>query len=1298
MKNKTRHLHTIQPSQLRSFRYFATPVILGLFVIQSASAVITTWSGAADDSWATAGNWSSGLPTGNDVVFSTADATGTTGPAGTVNNVVDANTSVATLRYNVLGTTGFHTTQINSGVTLTTTGGNTNSTPSSNPNIFVNSPTTAASDVVYATIKGGGTLLLNNAGANLHVGQGTLNSGTDNVASTTRRATLDLSGLTTFNATLGRILLGQQVVVGNRPNATIRLATTNTIDLTNASLPGLLLGDIGSNNGTSQILDLGITNTILTDTGITIGGRKGNGILQFNSAMVAAGQGTATFRSRNGTGRMALMAIADNSAQSAGNNNSIGTANFSVLGEVDALVDTLTIGRGGVGAAGGATLTLGTLTFDAGIIDANNLNVGVQSISGGSAAKGIANVDGAGELIVNNNLVIGRYLGGIYMSLGVVNIGTLSNGGKLTVKGDVINGSGVGNKLVLTSGNFSLGGKLGDTAVAGNTALETLQLNGGTFTYDFGSSTNTTGTRAQVQTLEVNGPVTLSVKGANMSPGTIELIKYATISGASGFSGLTLDKPSRVDGTLVDNTANNSVDFVITAVSINKWSGTIDGDWDIDTKENWKLTPGNTPSKYLQTQVPGEVVTFDDTAAGTKTINLTTVLSPQGVTVNTAATYDFTGTGGISGPAAITKQGSGTLVIGNTGTNDFTGAISIEGGKIQIGSADRLPATTAVTLAAVAGAELDLNSFNQTLASLGGGGSVTLGSAALTLRGAATYDGVINGTGSLTKSGTGTHVLSGANLYSGGTTISGGRLAVTNTSGSGIGSGPVLIDLLGVLAIGNGTTPGSVAAATITNNGRLAFNSNEDLTFSKLIEGIGILAKENTGNSVTLETANTFSGGTAINGGGLRVSHKDALGTFVADPLNPTIGFNTSISNDPTSRLELEGGIVLPEPLTVATKGAGVTSPAVLNVSGNNTLSGPIDLTTGGSFWNFQSDADKLTITGTMTNIATTNTRIIRLRGVASGEIQSNLSNSSGNLSITAIQKEDAGIWNLAGNNTNTGATTISAGTLLINGSHASSPITVAFGATLGGGGTVGTITSTGSIAPGNSIGTLNAGDTTLNGVLTIEVSGASSDLLNVTGTLALNASTVAISGTPVASAYTLATATSITGTPVLETEVPGYELVIEGNSLKLKSTSAESPYQAWATLQNLVGDDALPAADPDKDDMDNSLEFVLGGNPKANDQPAVRPQISTGATSVTLTFKRSDASELQPIAVKVQASADLATWNPADDILIGATDGSGPNGSTYTVDETGVLDTIVVTIPKSSAVRKFVRVQSLVP
>ena len=47
----------------------------------------------------------------------------------------------------------------------------------------------------------------------------------------------------------------------------------------------------------------------------------------------------------------------------------------------------------------------------------------------------------------------------------------------------------------------------------------------------------------------------------------------------------------------------------------------------------------------------------------------------------------------------------------------------------------------------------------------GAGGTIALGSGALTVSGAGSFGGVINGTGSVTKDGTGDMVLSGANTF-----------------------------------------------------------------------------------------------------------------------------------------------------------------------------------------------------------------------------------------------------------------------------------------------------------------------------------------------------------------------------------------------------------------------------------------------------------------------------------------------------------------------------------------------------
>ncbi|HOM18719.1 MAG TPA: autotransporter-associated beta strand repeat-containing protein, partial [Thermoguttaceae bacterium] len=71
-----------------------------------------------------------------------------------------------------------------------------------------------------------------------------------------------------------------------------------------------------------------------------------------------------------------------------------------------------------------------------------------------------------------------------------------------------------------------------------------------------------------------------------------------------------------------------------------------------------------------------------------------------------------------------------------------------------------------------------------------------------------TLSGVLSGAGGLRKLGAGDLVLSGANTYQGGTTVLAGRLLVNNTSGSGTGTGDVVVQ--GGLLGGNGTIGGNV--------------------------------------------------------------------------------------------------------------------------------------------------------------------------------------------------------------------------------------------------------------------------------------------------------------------------------------------------------------------------------------------------------------------------------------------------------------------------------------------------------
>ncbi|HWK95273.1 MAG TPA: autotransporter domain-containing protein [Pseudolabrys sp.] len=151
----------------------------------------------------------------------------------------------------------------------------------------------------------------------------------------------------------------------------------------------------------------------------------------------------------------------------------------------------------------------------------------------------------------------------------------------------------------------------------------------------------------------------------------------------------------------------------------------------------------------------------------------------------------------------------------------------------------------------------------------------------------------------------------------------------------------------------------------------------------------------------------------------------------------------------------------------------------------------------------------------------------------------------SGALSVSGVisgsgdvSKRDANSLTLDGTHTYTGATTVDAGLLVVNGSIASSSLlTVNNGASVGGNGILPTtvIANGAALAPGNSIGALTVnGDLTFNttSAYNVEVSPSAADRTNVTNTAnlagAVNASYAP--GAYVATRYTIISAAQISG------------------------------------------------------------------------------------------------------------------------------------------------------------------------
>jgi outer membrane autotransporter protein len=214
----------------------------------------------------------------------------------------------------------------------------------------------------------------------------------------------------------------------------------------------------------------------------------------------------------------------------------------------------------------------------------------------------------------------------------------------------------------------------------------------------------------------------------------------------------------------------------------------------------------------------------------------------------------------------LIKVGTGTLTL--SGANTYTGPTAVNAGALQAGAVNAFSSASAFTVAS--GATLDLAGFNQTIGSLAGAGSVTLGAATLTTNGDGsdtTFSGTISGSGRLVKVGGGTLTLSGNNSYLGGTIVSEGTLAVG--SSRALGTGPLtLADGTTLQAAANGL---ALANAMRLNGDATVDTQRNTMTLSGPISGTGGLDKIGSG-TLMLTGASTYTGTTNVNEGVLNVN------------------------------------------------------------------------------------------------------------------------------------------------------------------------------------------------------------------------------------------------------------------------------------------------------------------------------------------------------------------------------------------------------------------------------------------
>ena len=568
------------------------------------------------------------------------------------------------------------------------------------------------------------------------------------------------------------------------------------------------------------------------------------------------------------------------------------------------------------------------------------------------------------------------------------------------------------------------------------------------------------------------------------------------------------------------------------------------------------------------------------------------------IDVGSGLLLDF-GTQGFtsSGTAGYTKNGAGTVALaGNTYGGGFTlnagtvilrgvngmgdgGLLTINGGTIA-GSATR-DVSNKYDLGIVVGGNFTLGSTvlpADGTASLTFNNNMSLGAATRTITqggtGNYTLGGIISGDSGVgltlakTAGTGGSFILSGANTYTGTTTLQNNVLVtVSNNTGLGTTAGNTVVNsgsslrfnnnvtvaenitfagndqtdspirssggtntLSGVLTVAAGSTgdhrinnSSSGTTLNITNsivmaNARLVMQATGAINVTGVISGNSGLIKSSTGNgTLTLNGLNTYDGGTSNSAGVININTLKNVNGGASSLGNPTTAANGIIN--------LTGGSV-----GLTYTGTGDTSDRGINTG---TGTGTTTLT--------QSGTGLFKIGGSIVGNGTAGTagiRTLALAGATSGtgELSGVISDYSAAVP-TAVTKSGSGTWTLSGANLYTGATTVSAGLLVVNGStSASSGVTVAAASALGGTGTInGTATVTGLVQPGNSVGTLAfTNGLTLNGTYTLETAaGSLSDRLNVTGTLALGAASILDLTTTLVptETYVIANYTTLTGT-----------------------------------------------------------------------------------------------------------------------------------------------------------------------
>ena len=813
-------------------------------------------------------------------------------------------------------------------------------------------------------------------------------------------------------------------------------------------ISGTTNGYTGTTAVARGVLKIGADNALPTST-----------TLDIRSTALSAAQDAAAFDLNGFNQTVAVL----NSSAIAASSGSVGNAS-AFLTNSSATTKTFTVNQATTGTFYG--IITGNLAFTKG--GAGNLTLAPTLVTTASTSTtGTSTFSGdtfvsAGTLTLGN---VNSLFGSTFdtASTGTLSLGTLSaatfgglknsgtftltNSGSaftLSVGGNNVSSSfagrltGLGGLTKVGTGTLTLTGATSDYAGATTLAAGVLALGSanalpasGTITFSGGAlqytASNTTDYTARIASsgsavaIDTNGQA-VTFTGGIGSSNTGGLTKLGagtlTLSGSSAYTGAT----TLAAGVLALGNANA-----------------------LPGSGNIRFTGGT-----LQYSASNTSDLASRIASSTAAISIDT----NGQPVTWAGNVANTNTGG------LTKTGPGTLTL--SGSNAFTGAVSVTGGTLGFSGSNAVPSTSSFILdgGAIRGnaAAKDLSSTQSIQLGVGGGeinnstgGNWTIGGA---ITGAA-------GTGALVVSGANDLVFnSSSSTYTGGTRILSGAGAAVGTD-TALGSGTISMEggtlratsaaartLANPVAFaGDATFLGQFQSLTLNGAGTIvgatrtitATNANYQISYNGSIgDGGNVYGITKAGNGIlVLGGSNTYSGTTTLSAGTLRLGNADAFAgggnlTFTGG----TLQYSGSNTADYSSRIVGSSSAI-----AIDTNGQSVTYASALASSNTGGLaksgSGTLTLAANNAYTGLTAiSGGTLQVgNGGATGSITGNVTLSNTSGLVFN--RSDSLTYSGSISGTgSMTKLGAGTLSLSGNNS-INTTTIAGGTLSITGTGA---------------------------------------------------------------------------------------------------------------------------------------------------------------------------------------------------------------------------------------------------------------------